>query len=197
MKISVFGFVTAILVIFTGYSSKKLSINDDTSLIYILEEEKLALDVYTHLYDKWELKQFDNIKNSEQIHVEKVQELLEKKKIKYQLLASGKFENQNLQKLFNQLIKKGNISEIDALEVGATIEDVDIFDIQKMKKETDDKEVMILYDFLECASKNHLRAFTKGLKMKDSEYKPQYISQREYQTIISGNHYPCGKLLKK
>ena len=87
------------MVIFSNYTSKKSSEKENASLLYMLEEEKLARDVYTHLYEKWETKQFGNIKESEQTHVEKVQELLDKNKIPYQVLPQGKFNNQELQKL--------------------------------------------------------------------------------------------------
>ncbi len=182
------------LVIFTNYTKTNLSNNDQESLLFMLEEEKLAHDVYAHLYEKWETKQFGNIKESEQTHVEKVQELLDKNKIPYQLLPQGKFKNQELQKLYNDLIFKGNISEIEALKVGATIEDVDIFDLQRLKKETDNNDIISVYNFLECASRNHMRAFYKGLSMNNSSYEAQYISKEEFNKIINNEQEKCGKL---
>lgn len=179
------------MVIFTNYTSKTNE-KDSSSLLYMLEEEKLARDVYTHLYEKWETKQFGNIKESEQTHVEKVQELLDKNKIPYQILPQGKFNNQELQKLYNSLISKGNISEIEALKVGATIEDVDIFDLQRLKKETDNQDIISVYNFLECASRNHMRAFDRGLSMRNATYKPQFISQVDFQKIIDAEHEQCG-----
>ena len=37
------------MVIFSNYTSKKTSEKENASLLYMLEEEKLARDVYTHL----------------------------------------------------------------------------------------------------------------------------------------------------
>lgn len=179
------------MVIFTNYTSKTNE-KDSSSLLYMLEEEKLARDIYTHLYEKWETKQFGNIKESEQTHVEKVQELLDKNKIPYQVLHQGKFKNQELQKLYNSLISKGNISEIEALKVGATIEDVDIFDLQRLKKETYNQDIISAYNFLECASRNHMRAFDRGLSMRNATYKPQFISQTDFEKIIDADHEQCG-----
>ena len=180
------------MVIFSNYTSKKTSEKENASLLYMLEEERLARDVYTHLYEKWETKQFGNIKESEQTHVEKVQELLDKNKIPYQVLPQGKFNNQELQKLYNDLISKGNISEIEALKVGATIEDVDIFDLQRLKKETDNQDIISVYNFLECASRNHMRVFDRGLSMRNATYKRQFISQVDFQKIIDAEHEQCG-----
>lgn len=195
MKIQYFTLVIFLLlgmVIFSNYTSNKTSKKDNASLLYILEEEKLARDVYTNLYEKWEIKQFGKIKESEQTHIEKVQELLEANKIPYQLLPQGTFKNQELQKLYNDLISKGSISEIEALKVGATIEDVDIFDLRRLKKETDNQDIISVYNFLECASKNHMRAFNRGLNMRDADYKPQFISLLDFQKIINTEHEQCG-----
>ena len=180
------------MVIFSNYTSKKTSKKDNASLLYMLEEEKLARDVYTNLYEKWETKQFGNIKESEQTHVEKVQELLEANKIPYLLLPQGTFKNQELQKLYNDLISKGSISETEALKVGATIEDVDIFDLRRLKKETDNQDIISVYNFLECASRNHMRAFNRGLNMREADYKPQFISSLDFQKIIIAEHEQCG-----
>lgn len=180
------------MVIFSNYTSKNPIENDNSSLLYMLEEEKLAHDVYVVLYDKWGTKQFENIKESEQTHLEKLQEILEKNKISYEILPQGKFKNQNLQKLYDDLIKKGKISEIEALKIGAIIEDVDIFDLQRLKKETDNQDIISVYNFLESASKNHLRAFNRGLTMRSIDYEPQFISKNDYEKIINTEHERCG-----
>ena len=180
------------MVIFSNYTSKNTNEKENASLLYMLEEEKLARDVYTNLYEKWETRQFGNIKESEKVHLEKVQNLLDANKIDYQILPQGKFKNQELQKLYNDLISQGNISEIEALKAGATIEDVDIFDLQRLKKETDNQDIILVYNFLECASRNHMRAFNRGLNMRDADYKPQFISQADYKKIIDAEHEQCG-----
>lgn len=183
------------LVIFTNYTKTNFSKNDQESLLFMLEEEKLAHDVYTQLYEKWETRQFGNIKESEKMHMEKVKTLLDQNKIQYEVLPLGKFKNKNLQKLYYDLIAKGNISEIEALKVGATIEDVDIFDLKRLKKETENQQILSTYDFLECGSRNHLRAFNRGLNMNNSSYEAQYISKEEWNKIINNEHEQCGKTL--
>lgn len=180
------------MVIFTSSTPKKTIENDTSSLLFMLEEEKLAHDVYTFLYSKWETRPFANIKESEKVHMQKVQELLEQNKIPYEILPEGKFKNQNLQKLYNDLTAKGKTSEIEALKAGATIEDVDIYDLQRLTKETQNQDIVNVYKFLECASRNHLRAFLRNLEMRNTNYIPQYISKNEYEKIISAKQEQCG-----
>ena len=74
------------MVIFTNSTSKKTTENDTSSLLFMFEEEKLAHDVYTFLYTKWETRPFANIKESEKIHMQKVQELLDQNNISYEIL---------------------------------------------------------------------------------------------------------------
>ena len=79
------------MVIFTNYTSKNTKETDASSLLFMLEEEKLAHDVYTFLYSKWETRPFAYIKESEKVHMQKVQELLDQNKISYEILPEGKF----------------------------------------------------------------------------------------------------------
>lgn len=182
------------MVIFGNYTTHKNTTTDSSSMLYMLEEEKLAHDVYLMMYQKWGTRQFENIKESEKIHIEKIKELLLKNNVSYQLLPEGKFENQELQKIYNQLISKGNISEIEALKVGATIEDLDIFDLKRLKNETNNSDIKNVYNFLECGSRNHLRAFNRGLSINNTIYKAQYISTSEYAEILNTSQEQCGKL---
>ena len=60
-------------------------------------EEKPAYDVYTTLYDKWYLKIFKNISESEKTHISMVKTLLEKYGIKYEYSEKiGTFYNKEL-----------------------------------------------------------------------------------------------------
>ena len=58
--------------------SESLSETELSGLQFMREEEKLARDVYSTLYEKWGLPIFSNIAQSEQTHTEAVRDLLEK-----------------------------------------------------------------------------------------------------------------------
>ena len=98
------------------------------------------------------------------------------------------------QKLYNDLIEKGSKSLIDALEVGATIEDVDIFDLEKLNTKIKNEDIRKLYEQLICGSENHMRAFTGHLKFRKSSYTPQYLSQKRFNSIVNGEHKMCFEL---
>jgi len=161
-------------------------------LIKMREEEKLARDVYLYLYNQYGLNIFNNISNSEQIHMGKVLELLNKYDIDDPALSNpGGFSNQDMQNLYNQLTAQGDNSLIDALKVGATIEDLDIYDLEEFINQTDKQDIIDVFDFLNCGSRNHMRGFYNQLNNNGGAYTPQFISQQEYDNIVASQHESC------
>lgn len=192
--LSAFAVITVLL---SSYRVQKngisLSEKEKNSLLFMLEEEKLAFDVYSRMDEKWGTMQFGHIKQSEIMHMDAVKAVLDANKVKYSLLEAGKFRDKNLQKLYNSLIVQGNRSEVEALKAGAKIEDVDLYDLIRLKKETDNSEIIRTYNFLECGSRNHLRAFTRGLSRNNATYSPEFISQADYETILNNDQERCGQ----
>ena len=130
----------------------------------MVEEEKLAKDVYEHLGELWSLRIFKNILQSEQQHMEMMENLLKTNKIKYKLSDErGVFFNRELQKMYNQLIDKGSKSQKDALQVGKLIEETDITDLEDAIANTNDAYITQVYSNLLRASRNHLKAFNRQL----------------------------------
>jgi hypothetical protein len=75
----------------------------------------------------------------------------------------GVFTNPELQALYNQLIAQGNQSLAAAVQVGVTIEEVDIRDLQTRLAGTTHADIKQVYTNLMNGSYNHLRAFTRTL----------------------------------
>ena len=164
-----------------------LSLEEIEGLLIMREEEKLARDVYLKLYDLWGAQIFKNISKAEQTHMDMVKILLDKYYIEDPVKddVKGKFENQDIQKLYNELVELGSKSLKDALTVGMIIEDLDIADLQSWLKKTDNEDIKIVYENLMKGSRNHMRSFYKNLKNVGGDYTPKYISQKEFEQIIS------------
>ena len=162
-----------------------ISEDEEQNLLLMREEEKLARDVYTTLYDQWGLKIFTNIAQSEQTHTEAVRDLL----VKYDIAdpvtndTVGVFKSDEMQELYDTLVAQGAESEIEALKVRALIEDLDIFDLQKSLLETDNADITLVYENLERGSRNHLRAFMSQLESRGGDYEAQYLTQSEFDEI--------------
>ncbi|NCU40822.1 DUF2202 domain-containing protein [Candidatus Saccharibacteria bacterium] len=146
--------------------SSQASNNQTTAeeLAYIIEEEKLAYDVYQAMYDRWGSRIFNNIKNSETTHQNMVLAVMESRGLadprKDEL---GKFTNQDLQKLYDTLVAQGNQSQVEAYKVGVIIEETDIADLKKILSnlDTKDGDVKAVLENLLSGSENHLRAFNR------------------------------------
>jgi hypothetical protein len=165
--------------------------SDEAALIFMLEEEKLARDTYAYLDGLWSINQFANIKNSEQTHMNAVENLLNKYNLDYTILPVGEFENQDLQILYNQFVIDGAVNTANALQIGATIEDLDIVDLQSNLDATTNSDVISVFEMLQCGSRNHLRSFVSSIEISGSTYIPQFLTQDWYDSILSASHEQC------
>ena len=165
--------------------SENVTSEEVEMLKFVREEEKLAHDVYDTLSRLYPLPIFKNITKSEWIHMEKVLCLL----IHYDIEdpASdklGEFTNPDLQDKFDEFLIQGSICIKEALDVGATIEDMDIYDLNLFIPETENEAIVTIFEFLVCGSGNHLRSFTALLDKRDVVYEPEFISLELYNEIL-------------
>ena len=173
--------------VYTDQTVYNLTDAEKEKILYMVEEEKLARDVYKTLYDKWGIQVFANIARSEQMHVDSVLYLIEKYGLENPLQDEvGKFTNPDIQALYDQLVAQGSQSAVDALKVGALIEEVDIKDLDEAIADAQAPDVIQIFENLRSGSYNHLRAFTSVLKTYGVDYTPQILSPDRYQEIISG-----------
>lgn len=136
----------------------------EEQLVYLIEEEKLAHDVYSAMFDLWGSRVFGNILQSESTHQSQVLTVMQTRDIEDPRSAeAGVFVNAELQSLYNELIAKGSKSAVDAYEVGVAIEVLDIDDLTKMLATAKDADVIAMMENLRKGSENHLRAFNNQL----------------------------------
>jgi hypothetical protein len=133
------------------------------SLVFMVEEEKLARDVYATLYAKTGLNQFKNINKAEQTHMDLMRGLLKTYGIKDPTIgkAVGQFNNAALTALYKKLIASGSVSLVAALDAGIAVEKKDIADIDKILLIKQPTDVEYVLDRLLAGSYNHLAAFTR------------------------------------
>ena len=156
------------------------------NLTYMREEEKLARDVYLTLYEVWNLNIFSNIATSEQTHTDAVAEMLEKYKLPDPVVDDrvGVFVNQTLAQLYETLLARGYQSSLEALYVGALIEEVDMVDLKRAIEETDNEDIQQLYENLLSGSRNHLRAYVGLIEDQGIVYEAQFLPQEEVDAIV-------------
>ncbi|MCB0663375.1 MAG: DUF2202 domain-containing protein [Saprospiraceae bacterium] len=172
--------------IIDNYQMQPLSDVEKEALTFMLEEEKLARDVYNKMNEMWNIQVFANIMASEQSHMDAIECLM----IRYQLELPdfndnpGMFTNPNLADAYAALIQKGQTSLVDALTVGAYIEDLVINDLKLNYDRVDNDDIHAVFDNLERGSRNHLRAFVRNLEKNNATYTPEFIDQDYFEYII-------------
>lgn len=136
-------------------------------LAFMREEEKMARDLYTKLAEKWNLRVFERIAESEQRHFDAAGRLLTRYNIDDPArdLPEGVFKDSSLQSLYDQLLAKGTLSVKDALEVGVLVEKADIGDLEDALKTVTNAEVKRVFTSLLQGSMNHLDAFEGYLEI--------------------------------
>jgi hypothetical protein len=172
-----------------------LNDNEKAGIIKMREEEKLARDVYATLGAKWGQNVFLNITSSEQTHMDEVKQLIDRYALTDPITdgTTGVFASPELQNLYNDLVSKGNVSLVEALKVSATVEDLDINDLQDLIATTDNADIKYVYENLKEGSQRHLQSFVKNLEKNGTTYTPQHISQTDYDAIISMERRAGGK----
>jgi hypothetical protein len=132
-------------------------------LKYMVEEEKLARDVYTVLAKTAAYPRFKNIANAEQFHLDQMSMVLKDYGLWNPTLKRGPgvFYNKELSTLYKTLITKGQLSALDAIQVGIIIEEKDIADLTAMEKLITQEDIQFVVNYLKAGSQNHLAAFKR------------------------------------
>lgn len=162
--VMVLGVVTSGLTVSAAEAktSKAITTAMASKLKYLIQEEKLAYDLYVAIYKETGIRQFSNISRSELQHMAAVETLLTKYGIKNPVtnLEPGEFTDPELQKAYDDLL--GSVTSTQsALEVGIAVERLDIKDIEKMLDKKMPSTVKTTLTQLLNASYQHLNAFSR------------------------------------
>lgn len=104
-------------------------------------------------------------------------------------MKSGYFTNHELQALYNTPVERGIASFIDALYVGALIEEKDMKDILAAMERSDERAIILAYSNLLDGSKNHLRAFVSVIEAQDLVYEAQVLDPDEVSLILESEEH--------
>lgn len=167
------GLIVLLLAVGTIFAaSSTLTTGDVESLQYMVQEEKLARDVYLALYEIHNIAIFKNIAQSEQTHMEAIENLLVMYNIPNPLQSDeiGKYADERFETLYKALVADGGKSFTDALSVGVKIEQMDIKDLQEAISKTNNVDLKRVFNNLMQGSEHHLKAFSSQTSENQFEY---------------------------
>ncbi len=76
------------------------------------------------------------------------------------------------------------VSELEVLQVGGPIEEVDMHDIQQGIDQAQHEDIKTAYQNLMCGSRNQPRAFVGAIERQHADYQAQYLAQDEFDAIV-------------
>ena len=195
----------------TSTEDAVLNYNEVTHLMFMREEEKMARDVYLTLGEMYPNSAvFGKIDDSEQNHMDAVKSMIEKYGYEDPNTNDnvGVFTGEEYGHYFianyNALVERANVSELEALYVGAFIEELDMMDINQCPHEivesdngiddvsecgnnyTDNADITKLYDSLLEGSANHLQGYVRNIEKRTGvgSYQAQVLTQEEVNEIL-------------
>jgi hypothetical protein len=140
-----------------------LTAEQQSTLVAMAQEEKLAHDLYVAFSDRYDAVIFDRIAMSETQHLTVVRMLLDR----YGLadptagVAGGQFGDPAVQATYDRLLAEGRSDVAAALRVGQTVEQTDIDDLRAAQNGLTAPDVTQVYANLLEASQRHLTAFQR------------------------------------
>jgi hypothetical protein len=170
----------------------QLDATEESDLLFMREEEKLARDTYLTLHDLWSTNIFQNIARSEQRHMDTMLDMLRYYGLEDPVTDDtvGVFANPVLAGLYDDLVARGSASLLEALHVGAYIEELDIGDLRAAIERTDEAPLISAYENLLAGSRNHLRAFVSQITGLGVDYVAQVLDQDDVDAIVGGYDLP-------
>lgn len=165
-----------------------LTPEEQSGLLWMREEEKLARDLYMNFFDMYQKPIFRKIAASEQKHMNTLERLLAVYQIPDPVGTNprGVFTDPQLQTLYNGLSATGAVSLDSALITGGAVEELDLLDLQnQLQNVAVQVNLNRVYTKLLFGSANHLRAFVRNLSRLGITYVPQYLTVEEFNRIIN------------
>ncbi len=132
------------------------------TLLYMIQEEKLAGDLYQNFYEQTGLTVFNRIAKAEDRHMSALVSHAQKIGIDVDALLSlpeGKFANTELQVIYDGLLATGSVSPEAALGVGKMVEQADIADLEDAMVSVVGTRLDKVYGGLLAGSQQHFDAF--------------------------------------
>jgi hypothetical protein len=166
-------------------NNEALAASRSADLRAMRQEEKLARDVYLALGEQWDIQAFANIGSAEQRHMNALKVVMDRFDVEDPITDNtpGVYADESFATLYTQLVERGGASRVEALKVGALIEEMDIADLRQALDKTDHPDLTRTYENLLRGSRNHLRAFASNLETLGETYAAVHLTQEDFDAI--------------
>lgn len=155
------------------------------ALLFQIDEERMAHDLYVAFGEAWDLRPFRNIAAAETRHAAALTTLAERAEVTVPAATPGRYPTADVQARYDALLAQGQTSAVEALRASAFVEEQDIVDLRALAATTDSPELEQVVAALETGSTHHLNAFVRNLGQRGEDYAPQRLEAAAYADLIS------------
>jgi hypothetical protein len=177
----------AATAVVSAVGDEELTQEEVAGLCWMWEEERLARDVHLAMFDLWGLRAFERIAASKARRMEAVLGLIEAYGLEDPVTdhTPGVVSDPELAALDAELVYRGSESLVAALTAAATIEDLDILDLEEQLAVTGRPDIQRVCENLLRGSVNHLRAFTARLEAEGAVYEAVYHTEEDLSPLLA------------
>ena len=149
--------------------------------------EKLAHDVNFTLYSKWNIPAFLRKSSAAEMKTQCVKQLINKYDLQDPVNDNeiGKYADNNLVKIYNNFVEQGSKTLNDAFIVSAQLQDYLIYNLKQDSTKIDNDDIKLVINNLLNSAQRDLAMTVKRLEKFGITYTPKYISQQEFEQIMS------------
>jgi hypothetical protein len=134
-----------------------------SALLFQIDEERMARELYLAFGERWNLRPFRNIVQAETRHEAVLRALAKRAGLSLPETVAGRFTTAAVQERYDTLLARGRQSAQEALRTGALVEEQDIADLRVLARSTDNVDLRQAVAALERASGHHLAAFVRNM----------------------------------
>ncbi|MDQ1300584.1 MAG: hypothetical protein QG637_503 [Chloroflexota bacterium] len=163
------------------------------ALLFQIDEERMARELYAAFGAKWGLQPFTNITQAEVRHEAVLRQIATRAGLTVPTAVAGRFDSVKVQGNYDSLLALGSESADAALRVGALVEEHDITDLNALIATTESTALKAVATAQKTASGHHLQAFVRVLAARGTTYVPQVLKADEYQAILAADSRGMGR----
>jgi hypothetical protein len=166
--------------------AESMSADESAGVLYTYEGQRLARDLHSVLGELWQAPIFEDAESDSDLAVQAAALLLPRAGVTPPPQHPGSYTDPQLSELYVELTSEGSASMVSALEASATLEELNIIDIQTQLSKTDKADLQLVYRHLIEAGGHELWSFTRGIERFGGQpYQPRYLTPEGYADILA------------
>jgi len=169
-------------------SQSPLDVSTASQVLYLHDQEKLALDLNWTFSWKWDEPIFLSLGASERRHMDELYALMEVYGLEplVNTRSEAVYGADDHEKAWNQLHTRGSTSLLEAYLATAYVEEWNITEIRAIISSADEQSLIDTLSRLLAGAEKHLRMLVSHVNGLGHDYQAQMLSQSDVDNICSG-----------